>query len=135
MINEDQTLCIIKPDATKRHLEKEIIKLIEDNTGLKTLKILLNETFTKEKAELFYQEHKDKPFFDNLIEYTISGPIFVAVLMGDDSVNKLRSIMGDAIEPAVNTIRHKYGIGVPQNSIHGSDSVESAKREINIFFP
>lgn len=128
------TLSIIKPDAVKRNLIGEINSLIEKN-GLKIVaqKMLL---LSIADAKNFYSVHKDRAFFNDLCNYMISGPIVVQVLMGKDVVTKYRKLMG-ATNPANaedNTIRKQYGVSVEENSVHGSDSNENAKSEIQFFF-
>lgn len=128
------TFSIIKPDATKRNLTGKINSLIEENG----LRIVAQKRIklTKENAELFYAEHSERPFFGELVEFMSSEPVVVQVLEGDDAIAKYRKIMGatnpdDADE---GTIRKLYANSVGENSVHGSDSEESAKREISIFF-
>ena len=134
MSNIEQTLSIIKPDAVERNLDNEIKKIFE-NKGFKIVrekKIQLE----KSEAEKFYKVHETKPFYDDLCTYLSSGPIVVMVLEKENAVLKNRELMGatnpkDALE---GTIRKKYGISIDKNSVHGSDSVENAKIEINFFF-
>ena len=130
----NRTFSIIKPDATKRNITGAINKIIEDNdlniVAQKRIKL------SKEKAEGFYAIHKDKPFFNNLIEYMTSGPVIVQVLEGENAVDKYRKIMG-ATNPENaddGTIRKKHALNIQENSVHGSDSNENAKIEINYFF-
>ena len=129
-----RTFSIIKPDATKRNLTGSINKIIEENNlcivGQKRIKL------SKEKAEGFYFIHKDKPFFNDLIEYMTSGPVVVQVLEGDNAVELYRKIMG-ATNPknAENgTIRKEFAKNIQENSVHGSDSEENANIEIGYFF-
>ena len=130
----NRTLSIIKPDATKRNITGSINKIIEDNN----LVIIAQKRtkLSKEKAEGFYSIHKDKPFFNDLIEYMTSGPVIVQVLQGDNAVENYRRIMGATNpENAENgTIRKEYALNIQENSVHGSDSDENAKVEINYFF-
>ena len=130
----NRTFSIIKPDATKRNITGSINKIIEDNNlviiAQKRIKL------SKEKAEGFYSIHKDKPFFNELIEYMTSGPVIVQVLQGDNAVENYRKIMG-ATNPEnaeKGTIRKEYALNIQENSVHGSDSDENAKVEINYFF-
>tara|TARA_B100000886_G_scaffold282992_1_gene207235 strand:+ start:840 stop:1259 length:420 start_codon:yes stop_codon:yes gene_type:complete len=130
----NRTFSIIKPDATKRNITGSINKIIEENgltiVGQKRIKL------SKNKAEGFYFIHKEKPFFNDLIEYMTSGPVIVQVLEGDNAVEKYRNIMG-ATNPknAENgTIRKLHALNIQENSVHGSDSSENAKIEINYFF-
>ena len=125
-----RTFSIIKPDATKRNITGDINKIIEENNLviIAQKKIKLSE----EKAKGFYIIHKDKPFFNNLIEYMTSGPVIVQVLEGDNAVEKYRKIMG-ATNPEnaeEGTIRKKHALNIQENSVHGSDSEENAKIEI-----
>ena len=130
----DQTLSIIKPDATKRNITGNINKLIEDS-GLRIIaqkRIILSN----KQAENFYSVHKDKPFFSDLIEYMTSEPVIVQVLSGDNCVERYRSIMG-ATNPenaGSGTIRKLFALNVQENSVHGSDSIDNAKIEIDFFF-
>jgi len=134
MSNIEQTLSIIKPDAVERNLDKEIKQMFE-NKGfsiLKEKKIQID----KFEAEKFYKVHETKPFYNDLCNYLSSGPIVVMVLQKENAVKANRELMGatnpiDAIE---GTIRKKYGISIDKNSVHGSDSIENAKKEINFFF-
>tara|TARA_B100000989_G_scaffold249116_1_gene196664 strand:- start:103 stop:522 length:420 start_codon:yes stop_codon:yes gene_type:complete len=129
-----QTFSIIKPDATKRNITGAINKIIESNN----LKIIAQKRIilSKDQAKSFYAIHKDRPFFDDLIEYMTSGPVIVQVLEGENAVEKYRNIMGSTNpENAVDgTIRKKYALNIQENSVHGSDSVENAKIEISFFF-
>ena len=130
----NRTFSIIKPDATKRNITGSINKIIEDNN----LVIIAQKRtkLTKEKAEGFYSIHKDKPFFNDLIEYMTSGPVIVQVLEGDNAVENYRKIMG-ATNPENaerGTIRKEFALNIQENSVHGSDSDENAKIEINYFF-
>ena len=130
----NRTFSIIKPDATKRNITGSINKIIEEND----LKIIAQKKvkLTKEKAEGFYSVHSDKPFFNDLIEYMTSNAVVLQVLEGENAVQKYREVMG-ATNPdnAENgTIRKEYGLNIQENSVHGSDSDENAKVEINYFF-
>ena len=129
-----RTFSIIKPDATKRNITGAINKIIEENK----LRIIAQKRIklTKEKAEGFYSIHKDKSFFNELIKYMTSEAVIVQVLEGDNSVEQYRKIMG-ATNPANadrGTIRKEYALNIQENSVHGSDSEENAKIEINYFF-
>ena len=129
-----RTFSIIKPDATKRNITGAINKIIEDNN----LIIIAQKRIqlSKEKAEGFYSVHNDKPFFNELISYMISEPVIIQVLKGDNAVNKYREIMGSTNpeEALPGTIRKEYGLNIQENSVHGSDSNENAKKEIEYFF-
>ncbi len=130
----ERTLAIIKPDAVERNLIGEIIAEIEKN-GLKVVAMKMIR-LTKKEAEGFYYVHREKPFFDSLTNYMSSGPIVVMVLEGEGAIEKWRRIMG-ATDPAKaeeGTIRKRFGLNVEKNSVHGSDSPESAKYEISYFF-
>ena len=134
MSNLEQTLSIIKPDAVERNLENEIKEMFKSN-GFKILKEKKIQ-IEKSEAEKFYKVHETKPFYNDLCAYLSSGPIIVMVLEKDNAVLGNRELMGatnpeDAEE---GTIRKKYGISIDKNSVHGSDSVENAKIEIDFFF-
>mgnify|MGYP001421487286 CR=1 FL=1 len=128
------TFSIIKPDATKRNVSGSINKIIEDNG----LKIVAQKRIklSKKMAEDFYFIHNDKPFFNELIEYMTSEPVIVQVLKSDDAVNKYRKIMGSTNPENAEsgTIRKEFGLNIQENSVHGSDSDENAKKEIEFFF-
>ena len=130
----NKTFSIIKPDATKRNLTGAINKLIEENG----LRIIAQKRIklTREKAEGFYSIHKEKSFFNDLIEYMISEPVVVQVLESIDAVNKYREIMGSTnpVEANEGTIRKSFALNIQENSVHGSDSDENAKIEISYFF-
>ncbi|MDA7767774.1 nucleoside-diphosphate kinase [Candidatus Pelagibacter sp.] len=134
MSNTEQTLSIIKPDAVERNLENEIKEMFISK-GFKIIKDKKIQ-ITKAEAEQFYKVHETKPFYNDLCAYLSSGPIVVMVLMKENSVLGNRELMG-ATKPedaAEGTIRKKYGISIDKNSVHGSDSVENAKIEIDFFF-
>ena len=134
MNNIEQTLSIIKPDAVERNLDNEI-KDIFKNDGFKIVKEKKIQ-IEKSEAEKFYKVHETKPFYDDLCSYLSSGPIVVMVLEKENSVLANREIMGatNPKEAKDGTIRKKYGISIDKNSVHGSDSVENAKIEIDFFF-
>ena len=134
MSSIEQTLSIIKPDAVERNLVDEIKEIFEKNS----LKIKESKKIhiTKDEASEFYKVHQAKPFYNDLCAYLSSGPIVVLILEGENAVLANRKLMGstnprDAEE---NTIRKLYGISIDKNSVHGSDSPENAKKEINFFF-
>ena len=134
MSNLEQTLSIIKPDAVERNLENEIMEMFK-NKGFSIIKEKKIQ-IEKSEAEKFYKVHETKPFYNDLCSYLSSGPIVVMVLEKENAVLDNRQLMGatnpkDADE---GTIRKKYGISIDKNSVHGSDSVENAKIEINFFF-
>tara|TARA_B100001057_G_scaffold280382_1_gene280809 strand:+ start:146 stop:556 length:411 start_codon:yes stop_codon:yes gene_type:complete len=134
MSNNEQTLSIIKPDAVERNLIDEIKPIfIKHNLKVKADKKI---HITKEEAADFYKVHQSKPFYDGLCTYLSSGPIVVMILEGENAVKKNRKIMGatDPKEAEEGTIRKLYGISIDKNSVHGSDSVENAKKEISFFF-
>ena len=130
----EHTLSIIKPDAVERNLIEEIKSIFTKNG----LKIINNKKIhiSKEEAAEFYKVHQSKPFYNDLCAYLSSGPIFVMVLEGEDAVAKNRKLMGatNPKDAEPNTIRKLYGISIDKNSVHGSDSVENAKIEIDFFF-
>jgi len=128
------TLAIIKPDAVKRKLTGKIISIIEEH-GLE-IEAILKTKITRSEADEFYHIHKGKPFFDELVSYMTSGPIYVLLLKGEDAIHRWRELMGDTNpkKAAPNTIRGQFGIDLRQNSVHGSDSEENALREIKFFF-
>ena len=134
MSNIEQTLSIIKPDAVERNLVDEIKKIFEKNA----LKIKDSKKIhiTKDEASEFYKVHQAKPFYNDLCAYLSSGPIVVMILEGQNAVLENRKLMGatnpkDAEE---NTIRKLFGISIDKNSVHGSDSIENAQKEIEFFF-
>ena len=134
MSNIEQTLSIIKPDAIERNLESEIKEMFIDK-GFKIVKDKKIQ-IAKAEAEQFYKVHETKPFYNDLCTYLSSGPIVVMVLEKENAVLGNRELMG-ATKPedaAEGTIRKKYGISIDKNSVHGSDSVENAKIEIDFFF-
>ena len=134
MSSTEETLSIIKPDAVERNLVEEIKNIFKKN------KLIIKESkkiqISKEEAADFYRVHQSKPFYDKLCSYLSSGPIVVMILQGENAVLQNRELMGatnpkDAKE---NTIRKLYGISIDRNSVHGSDSNENAKKEIEFFF-
>ena len=130
----EQTLSIIKPDAIERNLENKIKTLFEKNN----LKIVKNKKvkISKEEASEFYKVHQTKPFYNELCNYLSSGPIVVMVLEGKNAVSKNRQLMGatDPSKAEKGTLRRMYGVSIDKNSVHGSDSVENGKIEIDFFF-
>ena len=130
----ERTLSIIKPDATKRNLTG-LINAKFENAGLKII-AQKRLQLTRYMAEKFYEIHKDRPFFNDLVDFMISGPVVVQVLEGDNAVKLNRDVMGatnpdDAEE---GTIRKEFAESIEANSVHGSDSLENAKNEISFFF-
>ena len=129
-----RTFSIIKPDATRRNLTDAVTKMLED-AGLRVVASKRIQ-MTREQAEGFYAVHKERPFFGELVEFMISGPVVVQVLEGEDAVKRNRDVMG-ATNPAdadEGTIRKTYAESIEANSVHGSDSDENAKIEIDFFF-
>ena len=129
-----RTLSIIKPDATQRNLTGKIIAKLE-NAGLRVVaqkRVLL----TQQQAENFYYIHKDRPFYNDLVNFMISNPVIVQVLEGEDAVNLNRKVMGatNPEEAEEGTIRREFALSIEANSVHGSDSEENAKKEISFFF-
>ena len=134
MNNIEQTLSIIKPDAVERNLESEIKKEFV-NKGFKIAKEKKIQ-LAKSEAEEFYRVHETKPFYNDLCAYLSSGPIVVMILEKEDAVMVNRKLMGatDPKKAEEGTLRKKFGVSIDKNSVHGSDSLENAKNEINFFF-
>ena len=133
-MDKEKTLSIIKPDATNRNITGKINSKFEES-GLKIIgqkRILLS----KKRAEDFYEVHKERPFYNDLVNYMTSGPVIVQVLMGNNAVIKNREIMGatDPKEAKEGTIRKQFALSIEANSVHGSDSLENAQKEIDFFF-
>jgi nucleoside-diphosphate kinase len=130
----EKTLSIIKPDAVERNLVDEIKNIFFKNN----LKILESKKIhiTKDEASEFYKVHQSKPFYNDLCAYLSSGPIVVMILEGENAVSANRKLMGatNPKEADDNTIRKLYGISIDKNSVHGSDSLDNAKKEIEFFF-
>ncbi len=130
----EKTLSIIKPDATRRNLTGKINARFEENglkiVGQRRLRL------TKEQAERFYEVHKERPFYGELVEFMTSGPVVVQVLQGEDAVALNRKIMGDTnpANAAEGTIRRDFAESIEANSVHGSDSLGNAEKEIHFFF-
>lgn len=130
----EQTLSIVKPDAVKANVIGGIVDKLERG-GLRIVAqkmIRLTET----QAQFFYAEHKDRPFFSDLIKFMIEGPVVVQILEGDSAISTNRDIMGatNSKEAASGTIRHAFGTDIERNAVHGSDSQQAAEREIAFFF-
>ena len=134
MSNVEQTLSIIKPDAVERNLEGKI-KEIFKNKGFQILKEKKIQ-IEKPEAEKFYKVHETKPFYNDLCDYLSSGPIVVMVLQRENAVKENRELMGatNPKDAEDGTIRKKFGISIDKNSVHGSDSIDNAKIEIDFFF-
>ena len=130
----EQTLSILKPDAVERNLENKIKSFFQKNN----IKILKSKKIkiSKEEASKFYKVHQAKPFYDKLCNYLSSGPIVAMILEGEDVISKNRQLMGatDPGKAKEGTLRKMYGISIDKNSVHGSDSVENGKIEIDFFF-
>ena len=129
-----RTFSIIKPDATRRNLTGAITKMLED-AGLRVI-ASRRIRMTRDQAEGFYAVHKERPFFNNLVEFMTSGPVVVQVLEGEDAVKRNRDVMGatNPADAAEGTIRKTYAESIEANSVHGSDSDDNAKIEIDFFF-
>ena len=134
MSKVEQTLSLIKPDAVERNLEEEIKRFFIKSgfTIAKQKKVKLE----KKDAEIFYKVHETKPFYNDLCNYLSSGPIVAMILEKIDAVSENRKVMGatDPTKAEEGTIRKKYGLSIDKNSVHGSDSIENAVKEINFFF-
>ncbi len=130
----ERTLVMIKPDGVERNLVGKVISIFEEN-GLKVV-ALKKVRLSKKQAEAFYIVHKERPFYDSLTTYMSSGPIVAMVLEGENAIKKVREIMGatDPAEAKEGTIRKLFGIDKEKNTVHGSDSPESAAKEIPFFF-
>ena len=134
MSNLEKTLSIIKPDAVERNLVEDIKKIfIKNNLNIKESKKI---HVTKDEASEFYKVHQSKPFYNDLCAYLSSGPIVVMILEGENAVIENRKLMGatNPKDAEDNTIRKLYGISIDKNSVHGSDSTDNAKKEIEFFF-
>tara|TARA_B100000953_G_C17952578_1_gene400430 strand:- start:188 stop:601 length:414 start_codon:yes stop_codon:yes gene_type:complete len=132
--NEERTLSIIKPDAVERNLENNIKNFFSNNS----LRIVDSKKIqiTKEEAEEFYKVHQSKPFYNDLCSYLSSGPIVVIILEGQNAISENRRLMGatDPKKAEKGTLRFLYGVSIDKNSVHGSDSLDNAKKEIDFFF-
>ena len=130
----EKTLSIIKPDAVERNLDNDIKNFFEKHNLkiLKSKKVIIS----KDEATEFYKVHQTKPFYHDLCSYLSSGPIIVMILQGENAVSKNRELMGatDPKQAAEGTLRKMYGVSIDKNSVHGSDSVDNAKIEIDFFF-
>ena len=132
--DEERTLSIIKPDAVERNLENNIKNFFSNNS----LRIADSKKIqiTKEEAEEFYKVHQSKPFYNDLCSYLSSGPIVVIILEGQNAISENRRLMGatDPKKAEKGTLRFLYGVSIDKNSVHGSDSLDNAKKEIDFFF-
>ncbi len=132
---EESTLLIVKPDAVRRGLIGEIVSRIERKTlRVEAMRMM---RIDRDLAERHYQEHAEKPFFGELVGFITSGDVVVARVTGQDAISALRNLMGatDPVKAAPGTIRGDFGLVITENLVHGSDSAESAKRELDLFFP
>ncbi|ABC63864.1 nucleoside-diphosphate kinase [Erythrobacter litoralis] len=129
-----RTFSIIKPDATKRNLTGAVTKMLEE-AGLRVV-ASKRIRMSREQAEGFYAVHKERPFFGELVDFMMSEPVVVQVLEGEDAVKRNRDVMGatNPAEAAEGTIRKEYALSIGENTVHGSDSEENAKIEIDFFF-
>ena len=130
----EKTFSIIKPDATKRNITGSINKIIEDNN----LRIIAQKRIhlSQDQAKVFYEVHNERPFFADLVKYMTSAPVIVQVLSGDNAIIKYREVMGatNPNDADDGTIRKIHALNIQENSVHGSDSLENAKKEIAFFF-
>lgn len=131
---QERTLSIIKPDAVKKNVIGEIVSRFE-KAGLKVVEARMQQ-LTREEAEGFYAVHKERPFFNDLVEFMISGPVFIQVLEGEDAIAKNRDLMGatDPKKADAGTIRADFAESIDANAVHGSDAPETAQNEIAYFF-
>ncbi|MEI7941608.1 MAG: nucleoside-diphosphate kinase [Candidatus Riflemargulisbacteria bacterium] len=131
----ERTLVLIKPDAVKRRVVANILDMFESHTELeiKQLKLM---TLTYEKAYEHYGEHEGKPFFEDLMQFITSGPLYAIEIIGDNAISDVRKLCGSTnpLEAAPGTIRARYATATNRNVVHSSDSPENAKRELNVFF-
>lgn len=135
MANANRTLFIVKPDAVERNLIGRILAHVEE-AGFRMIAGRYGK-LTREQAEHFYAEHKERPFFADLVNYMVSGPVFLTALEGDGGPLRLREVVGatDPAQAAEGTVRKRFGIDKGRNSVHASDSETSAARETTFFFP
>lgn len=131
----EHTLALIKPDAVEVGLSGQIIEVIEHN-GFEIAEIKKGQ-LTEEDAKAFYAAHKEKPFFGELVEYITSGPIIAMKLAGENAISDWRELMGatDPEKARIGTLRYMFGVDIGTNAVHGSDSAETAKTELEFFFP
>lgn len=131
----ERTLVMVKPDATGRNVAMRLLSRFEEE-GLRVLAVK-SARLSRACAERFYQVHRGKPFFDALVDFVSSGPVVVALLEGEGAIARAREVMGatDPSQAQEGTLRRLYGTDVTRNAVHGSDSPESASREISFFFP
>ncbi len=133
-MSKELTLSIIKPDATSRNITGQVNSIIE-KSGLKII-AQKRIKLSKETAGKFYEVHRERPFFQDLVSFMVSGPVIVQVLQGENAVALYRKVMGatNPQEAEVGTIRKEFALSIEANSVHGSDSIENAKKEISFFF-
>ena len=133
-MSKEQTLSIIKPDATSRDITGQVNSIIE-KSGLKII-AQKRIKLSKLTAGKFYEVHRERPFFNDLVSFMVSGPVIVQVLQGENAVALYRKVMGatNPQEAEVGTIRKEFALSIEANSVHGSDSIENAKKEISFFF-
>jgi nucleoside-diphosphate kinase len=134
MVKLERTLAIIKPDAVGKHCIGGILQRLEaESFEIRALKMLKMDT---SMAERFYAEHKERPFFRDLVQYMISGPVVVACLEGDNAIQRYRDFMGatDPKKAAPKTLRAEFGVSIEHNAVHGSDGLAAAEREVPFFF-
>ena len=134
MANANRTLFIVKPDAVERNLTGRILAHVEE-AGFRIVAGRYG-TLTRAQAETFYAEHKERPFFGELVSYMVSGPVFLTALEGEGGPLRLREVVGatDPAQAAEGTVRKRFGLDKGRNSVHASDSVASAQREVRLFF-
>jgi nucleoside-diphosphate kinase len=133
-VEEQETLVIVKPDAVRRGLIGEILGRIErKGLGIEAMRLM---RIDRDLADRLYDEHRDKPFFGELVDFITSGEVVVARVVGEGAVSVVRELMGptDPAQAPPGTIRGDYGLVITENLIHGSDSLETAKRELDLFF-
>jgi nucleoside-diphosphate kinase len=134
-VDQESTLLIVKPDAIRRGLAGEILSRVErKNLRIEDMRMM---KVSRDLAERHYEEHAEKPFFGELVEFITSGDVIVAKVSGPDAISALRTLMGatDPVTAVPGTIRGDFGLVITENLVHGSDSPESAKRELDLFFP
>ena len=133
-MSKEQTLSIIKPDATSRNITGQVNSIIE-KSGLKII-AQKRIKLSKETAGKFYEVHRERPFFQDLVSFMVSGPVIVQVLQGENAVALYRKVMGatNPQEAEAGTIRKEFALSIEANSVHGSDSIENANKEISFFF-
>lgn len=131
----ERTISIIKPDAVAKNVIGEIYSRFE-KAGLKVVAARM-EQLSREKAEGFYAVHKERPFFNDLVSFMISGPVMIQVLEGEDAITRNRDLMGatNPKDAAPGTIRADFAVSIDENAVHGSDGADTAKAEIEFFFP